>query len=160
MSNSSVKKYSVFSIVMLVITGLYILFIWWHSTLSADESTVESTNVLKIIEDFLRFIGFTPELTDHIIRKTAHFCEFALLGCLAVWNGYLINKKLLKNFTTVGFVCLSAAVVDELIQINSQGRSAEVFDVALDFCGALSGVIFFIIVISIIKFISKAKRKV
>lgn len=158
MDNSSLKKKNIFSIIMLIIIGLYILFIWWHSTLSADDSTVESTNVLKIVEDFLRFIGFNAELTDHIIRKLAHFCEFALLGCLAVWNGYLINRKIIKNFTTVGFLCLSTAVVDELIQINSKGRSAQVTDVALDFLGAVSGVVFFIILIFIINFFKKIRK--
>ena len=142
---------------MLVITGLYIIFIWWHSTLTAEESTVESTNVLLFVVNLLKGLGFTPELTDHIIRKSAHFCEFALLGLLTLWSAYLNNKKIIRNLMPIGFVCLATAVIDELVQIGSKGRSAEVTDVALDFCGAVTGVIIFLIIFVIVRLIKKAK---
>lgn len=157
MSKKVVSKHNIFSIVMLVITGLFIFFIWWQSTLTADESTVESTSVLYFIEKIIKALGFTPELTDHIIRKSAHFCEFALLGLLTIWNGYLRNRKFICNLMPVGFICLSTAVVDELVQIGAKGRSCEVTDVALDFCGAVSGVIIFLIVFGIVRLFKKAK---
>ncbi|MBR2280379.1 MAG: VanZ family protein [Ruminococcus sp.] len=157
MSKSKIYKHSVFSIIMLVITGLYIIFIWWHSTLTAEESTVESTNVLLFVVNLLKGLGFTPELTDHIIRKSAHFCEFALLGLLTLWSAYLNNKKIIRNLMPIGFVCLATAVIDELVQIGSKGRSAEVTDVALDFCGAVTGVIIFLIIFVIVRLIKKAK---
>lgn len=157
MSKGIIKKNNLFFIIMFIITALYILFIWWHSTLTAVESTVESTNVLKFITNILKAIGFTPELTDHIIRKSAHFCEFALLGCLTIWTSYVNNHKLIKNLMPAGFICLSTAVVDELVQIGSKGRSAEVTDVALDFCGALFGVVFFLIILSIVRLFKKVK---
>ena len=157
MSKSKIHKHSVFSIIMLVITGLYIIFIWWHSTLTAEESTVESTNVLLFVVNLLKGLGFTLELTDHIIRKSAHFCEFALLGLLTLWSAYLNNKKIIRNLMPIGFVCLATAVIDELVQIGSKGRSAEVTDVALDFCGAVTGVIIFLIIFAIVRLIKKAK---
>lgn len=157
MSNSIIKKKNVFYIIMMILIGIYMSFIWWHSTLSADESSLESAAVLEFVTRFLKSIGFTADLTDHIIRKSAHFCEFALLGLLTIWCGWLKNHRLIRNFTTAGFVCLGTAVIDELVQIGSKGRSAEVTDVALDFCGAVSGVIFFIIIISIVKIFRKAK---
>lgn len=157
MSKSKIYKHSFFSIIMLVITGLYIIFIWWHSTLTAEESTVESTNVLLFVVNLLKGLGFTPELTDHIVRKSAHFCEFALLGLLTLWSAYLNNKKIIRNLMPIGFVCLATAVIDELVQIGSKGRSAEVTDVALDFCGAVTGVIIFLIIFAIVRLIKKAK---
>ena len=157
MSKSKIYKHSVFSIIMLVITGLYIIFIWWHSTLTAEESTVESTNVLLFVVNLLKGLGFTPKLTDHIVRKSAHFCEFALLGLLTLWSAYLNNKKIIRNLMPIGFVCLATAVIDELVQIGSKGRSAEVTDVALDFCGAVTGVIIFLIIFAIVRLIKKAK---
>lgn len=155
MSKSIIKKRNVFFIVMLSVTGLYILFIWWHSTLTADESSVESANVLAFLENILRAVGIDAGLTDHIIRKSAHFCEFALLGFLNLWTAYAKNKKIVKNLMPSGFICLSTALVDELVQIKSKGRSAEVTDIALDFCGAFFGALFFIIVISVIKLFKK-----
>lgn len=141
----------VFSIIMLIITGLYIGFIWWHSTLSAMDSTVESLNVMYFLDDFFRMLGFNAELTNHIVRKSAHFCEFALLGCLSMWSAFLNKRRIIKNLTSVGFVCLVTAVVDECIQIYSPGRSAEVPDVVLDFCGAAAGVIFWFVIYGIVK---------
>ncbi|MCH5303676.1 MAG: VanZ family protein [Ruminococcus sp.] len=148
-----IKKHSLFSKIMLVITALYIGFIWWHSTLTAVESTVESTSVLLFVQNILKSIGLNANLTDYLIRKSAHFCEFALLGCLCLWTSYLHNKRIIKNFMPSGFVCLAVAVADELIQTGSFGRSAEVTDVVLDFFGAVSGALLFIIVISIVKLI-------
>lgn len=157
MSRVLPSKKKISFIILLIITALYIGFIWWHSTLTAEESTVESTNVLKFLTDFCRMIGFNAELTDHIVRKSAHFCEFALLGCLSIWTAHLNNRRIVKNLMPVGFVCLATAVIDELVQIGSAGRSAEVPDVALDFCGAVSGVIFLIIIVLIIRLFKKSK---
>lgn len=151
-------KHNVLYIILFIITALYILFIWWHSTLSAEESTVESNNVLYFFMGFFKNIGISSELGDYIIRKSAHFCEFALLGLLCIWCSYIKNKVIIKNLMPAGFVCLSTAVVDELIQINSEGRSAEVTDVALDFFGAVSGALFFLLIFLIIKLFKRVKQ--
>lgn len=151
MSKVVPSKKNISFVILLIITAVYILFIWWHSTLTADESSVESANVLEFLINFLRSLGINAELTDHIVRKSAHFCEFALLGCLTGWTFYSNNKRIIKNLLSIGFICLSTAVVDELVQISSMGRSAEVPDVALDFVGAVFGLLFFVIVIVIIQ---------
>lgn len=147
----------IFTVIMFVITALYIAFIWIHSTVNAEESTVESTSVLKFLSKIFVNIGLNVELTDFIIRKSAHFCEFALLGCLCIWTAYRINRKIIKNLLQVGFVCLAVATIDEIIQIYSPGRSSQVSDVLLDFCGAAAGVIFFILVWFIIRLFKKVK---
>ena len=151
------KKKNALFIILLIITGLFILFIWWHSTLTAEESTVESTIVLKFLKNFLRSIGINAELTDYIIRKSAHFCEFALLGFLTLWTSYAKNKKIIKNLMSCGFICLITAVVDELVQIGSEGRSAEVTDVALDFSGAVAGAVFLILILLIVRLFKKKR---
>lgn len=153
------SKHNVFYIILFVITTLYILFIWWHSTLTAEESTVESNNVLFFFTGFFKNIGINAELGDYIIRKSAHFCEFALLGLLCIWCSYIKNKSIIKNLMPAGFVCLSTAVIDELIQINSKGRSAEVTDVALDFIGSVSGVLIFLLIFLFIRLLKRVKQR-
>ena len=151
------KKHSLLFVFMLALTAAYIVFIWIHSTMSADESSIESGNVMKFLNDFLVMIGLQGDLTDHIVRKSAHFCEFALLGFLSLWTAYINNKRIIKNLLSVGFVCLATAVVDEYIQLYSVGRSAEVGDVVLDFFGACAGVLFFIAVTAVIALFKKIK---
>ncbi len=157
MSKNIVSKRKTFFIIMLIITGLYIAFIWWHSTMTAEKSATESLTVLSFIKNIFKAIGINSNLTDHIIRKSAHFCEFALLGCLTTWTAYAGNHRIVKNLMSTGFVCLGTAVIDELVQISAKGRSAEVTDVALDFCGAVAGFLFFILIFAIVRLIRKAK---
>lgn len=159
MKSNEIKKFSVFAKIMFVITGLYIAFIWIHSVMSAEKSTVESTRVLELLINFLKSLGINAELTDHIVRKAAHFCEFALLGCLTIWCGYLINKNIVKLLLPVGGVCLAVAIIDEIIQIFSPGRSCQFSDVILDFSGSICGAVFFILIIIIILLIKKRKSK-
>lgn len=159
MKKNETRKIKVFTIIMFVITGLYIAFIWIHSTMNAGKSTGESTYVLEFVTNFLKTIGISTQLTDHIIRKSAHFCEFALLGCLTMWCGYLINKNILKILIPAGCVCLFVAITDEFIQLFSEGRSAEIKDVLLDFTGSICGATFFILIIIVTILIKKRKNK-
>ncbi len=161
MKRNETKRLNAFLIVLFIITGFYIAFIWLHSAMNADASGGESLYVLKLLNDFLRFIGLSAQMTtDHIVRKSAHFCEFALLGCLCMWCSFLFNrKKVITGIMPCGFFCLFVAVTDEYIQLFSEGRSSEVKDVLLDFIGSICGVVFFIIIILIILLIKKRKRR-
>ena len=159
MNKNETERFTAFTTVKFVITGLYIAFIWVHSLMSAEKSTVESTRVLDFLINFLKSLGINAELTDHIVRKTAHFCEFALLGCLTLWCGYLLNKNIVKLLLPVGGVCLAVAIIDEIIQIFSPGRSCQFSDVILDLSGSICGAVFFFFIIIIILLIKKRKSK-
>ncbi|MCR5652433.1 MAG: VanZ family protein [Ruminococcus sp.] len=159
MKRNKTCRINVFAIILFVITGLYIGFIWIHSTMNAETSTGESMFVLEMLTNFMKSIGINAELTDHIVRKSAHFCEFALLGCLSMLCVYLINKNIIKDLMPSGFVCLFVAVIDEYIQTYSPGRTCEVKDVLLDFTGSIFGATIFIILIIIILLIKKRKKR-
>lgn len=156
---NKLKRKRIFPLIMIIITALYIGFIWIHSTFSADDSSAESTGVLNILKNILDSLGVNVDITEHIVRKSAHFCEFALLGLLSLWTAYSLNGKVLSNLMPCAFVCLATAVIDELIQIYSPGRSSQVTDVALDFCGAAAGVVFFILVLSIYNLVKKERNR-
>ena len=153
------KKSVIFFWILTAVTLLYIGFIWVHSTMSAADSSAESATVLTVLEYFFKTIGLGVELTDFIVRKSAHFCEFALLGFLVISTHYLKNRKIIINLTSIGFICLCVAIIDEIIQIYSPGRSCQVTDVVLDFFGAVAGVCFYLIVYGIYR-VLKRKRNV
>ncbi len=77
-------------------------------------------------------------LTEHIIRKTAHFAEYAVLGGLTAraYGSYgrhrICNRDALMLIFMVPFV-------DETIQIFVAGRSGQISDVWLDMSGAAVG---------------------
>ena len=66
---------------------LYICFIYGNSLTPASVSSKESGFVLTKIQEIFSMAGWeTLWLTEHLIRKGAHFAEYALLGFLGFWT--------------------------------------------------------------------------
>lgn len=111
---------------------LTLAVIWGHSLMPADTSSSESS----AIGELLRAI-FGWSVSEHFVRKSAHFTEFSLLGAQL----YL----LWKNGTWAGAARsvgagFAAAFLDETIQLFSPGRSGQIPDVWLDTAGVAFGV--------------------
>ena len=129
-------------------------FIWGNSMKSIPESQAMSLSLLSRIKPLLDAIFGPDRITDHIIRKTAHFCEFALLGAELRLLFLLLRQRGLQGSANSLFAGLAAAVADEAIQIFSQ-RGSRVADVVLDF----SGVFFGALVIVLIAFLCGRRRE-
>ena len=85
----------------------------------------------------LSWIG--EETLHRIVRKAAHFAEFAALGITV--GGFSVNLGYLhrrKYIALPAWITLLTAVCDEFIQYFS-GRGSMVIDVLLDYSGALFG---------------------
>ena len=66
-----------------VILILYILFIYSNSMRPAVQSSAESGRVLRLLQKLAADTGIAvPWLTEHIVRKCAHFIEYTGLGIL------------------------------------------------------------------------------
>ena len=117
--------------------------IWGNSLLGKEESASLSGGVTA----WLNSIGIP--VTDHFVRKTAHFCEFGLLGSELMMLFWLRGGVSLQSGCNAAFGALLSAVTDETIQIYS-GRGSQVQDVVLDFSGALTGILFVSLTISLI----------
>ena len=126
---SSVALRAILTVLSVMAVGL----IFYHSSLNAAESSEQSGALLEVINAFLRSIGAGIELSEHFIRKTAHFVEYFMLGLLlnGTWHAYTGNRRQTPVYASA---CgLAVAVCDELIQLTSAGRSCEAADMALDF---------------------------
>ena len=66
----------------IIITFFVIGFIWWNSSKNGEESSGISQGVLYEIMQIFARIGISTDITEHIIRKLAHFTEFTALGIL------------------------------------------------------------------------------
>ena len=116
---------------LLIVT---LCFIWSNSLVGKESSASLSGKVTS----WLNGIGIP--VTDHFVRKSAHFCEFGLLGCELLLLFWLRSGLHVQNRCNAAFGALLAAVTDETIQIFS-GRGSRVQDVLLDFGGALTGIL-------------------
>jgi VanZ family protein len=114
--------------------------------------------VLNLIQNAAGFIGVSPKLfTEHLIRKTAHFCEYALYGfllCVTVraWYGGFKSRIFM-----VLFLGLIVPVSDEFLQLFADGRVGAVQDVVLDFSGFVAAAILYAVLKRLARF-HKNKR--
>ena len=109
-------------------------FIWSNSMVGKEGSA----SLSRTVTAWLNGIGIP--VTEHFVRKAAHFCEFGLLGCELMLLFWLRSGVHFQNLCNAAFAALLSAVTDETIQIFS-GRGSQVQDVVLDFSGALTGIL-------------------
>lgn len=116
-----------------VLTLLWIGFIFWHSSRSASQSDKESLGLLAYIQKLL------PWMTHRMLRKLAHFGEFAIAGALLTGTFFHAKNFILLKPLSFG---LLTALCDETIQLFSEGRSSSIKDLWIDFSGVLLGTLF------------------
>ncbi len=103
----------------------------------ASESQKLSDAVKEVLEQVLPEDFFKGSGDDGtLLRKLAHFTEFAVLGAeLALLFWEILQYTLIAPL----FGGLLAAVTDETIQIFIEGRGSSVKDVWIDFGGVAAG---------------------
>jgi VanZ family protein len=129
---------------VLIFLGLILLmvgFIWTNSSLSRATSGAQSGFIVRYLRPLMDPNGVLPEATFHLlIRKAAHFLEFAMLGLLFGGLFRFVSAKSGKQFWSLPILLtLLVAVLDEYIQVFS-GRGSAVADVLLDFSGGITGI--------------------
>ena len=112
-------------------------FIWGNSLLPAQTSAAFSSWVKNILLFFLPD-GEPTAIQGHgLLRKAAHFLEFACYG--ALWCRYLLLGKRKPALGVLPGVC--TACIDETIQCFVPGRGPRVTDVMIDLSGFSLGLV-------------------
>ena len=137
-----------------LLTLAMMLLIFFFSTESGEASDERSGIITEPIirltyTDYDRMNPHEQQIiydnVSLVIRKLAHFTEYAMLGillrlCLESWFGHRVRSE-----WTLAWISLAGgafyAATDELHQILTDGRSGQFKDVLLDSCGVLLGVI-------------------
>ena len=136
-----------FRIIVFVLTFSVIAFAFIHSSMPSEVSGDESESVMNVLQSILNFFGFKGELTDHLVRKLAHFTEYTAMGMLFVSCAYSFDRiRPYKYYSQILLSGLATAVCDETIQLNVPGRAGMVTDVLLDFAGVITGALFMLLV--------------
>ena len=121
-----------------------IWFIFSNSMAVAQVSSASSGRVLTLLQGALRRLGhpaLAQRLTQHVVRKMAHFCEYMLEGFLLMLCMRVYSRHPLRHITVPMLGGVLTALTDETIQLYSPGRSSQVIDVWLDSVGVLAGIL-------------------
>jgi len=121
-----------------------IWFIFSNSMAVAQVSSASSGRVLTLLQGALRRLGhpaLAQRLTQHVVRKMAHFCEYLLEGFLLMLCMRVYSRHPLGHITVPMLGGVLTALTDETIQLYSPGRSSQVTDVWLDSVGVLAGIL-------------------
>lgn len=115
---------------------LILAFIWGNSLMPGEISQAISNWVQNLLMET------RPDSTGNpagngILRKFAHFTEFAALGMTLGWLFGMLQKK-----KPVPFLWgVLAACIDETIQAFVPERAPGLRDVLIDSCGVLAGML-------------------
>ena len=121
-----------------------IWFIFSNSMAVAQVSSASSGRVLQLMQAALRRLGhpaLAQRLTQHVVRKMAHFCEYMLEGFLLMLCMRVYTRRYVRHISVPMLGGVLTAMTDETIQLYSPGRSSQVTDVWLDSVGVLAGIL-------------------
>ena len=125
-----------------ICTALVILnlaFIWGNSLMNGTQSGNLSGGIMEWINSILGLDEAGAQLLHLLIRKAAHFTEFACLGALLAWRCRLTEER--HGILFPSLLAMAAALVDESIQLITPDRGPSLTDVWIDTSGALAGIL-------------------
>ena len=115
-------------------------FIWGNSLTSGADSGAMSGRIMEWINQFFRLDEGGAEKLHHLIRKMAHFTEFACLGLLLTWLFGMTGEKKGHLFCMPLLCGMLAACADETIQVFVPDRGPSPIDIWIDTCGVAAGI--------------------
>ena len=131
-----------------IMTAAVMAIIFLFSCEDGEESKEVSENLLGLIIEHLGNI-----VSHNVLRKIAHFTEYTALGFFMCGAIHFSFEK--KRFYVPLIPCALYAVSDEIPQYFVPERACRIFDVFIDTCGSLTGILIFLLIALIL---TKRKR--
>lgn len=126
--------------------------IFWLSSKDGNQSQNMSDSVRGILMKL-----FGPLLKSFIVRKFAHFFEYAVLGFL-IGCAFFLSRRRFSPITAV--ICSALySISDEIHQYFVPGRACRIFDVGVDTLGALTGTLILAFIILIVNSIAIRRKE-
>ena len=120
-------------------------FIWGNSLTNGEDSGNLSGGIMAWINAFLRLDAAGADKLHWLIRKGAHFTEFACLGLLLTWLFGMMGEKKGHLFCMPLLFGMMAACADETIQVFTPDRGPSPIDIWIDTCGVAAGIMILIL---------------
>lgn len=150
MFTTKAKKTEFVILISLLIINL--LFIWGNSLPDKASSKKSSTEIVEIVKPILEPVVGSGNVTDHLVRKLAHFAEFYSLGVILTLLLIVRDKVRLQPILNILYFGFFVALTDETIQLFT-GRGSQVQDIWLDFIGFVTGIGFILLIFLLAKFL-------
>jgi|SRR4030095_4130956 VanZ family protein len=124
------------------------LLVWMAFISFASTGEFSAVNTSRFIGPLLLWLfpDISAEnlmLAHALIRKTAHFCEYFLLGLLAARAFVSSSRLTLRNywFQCATMLVVAYALIDEYHQSFVPSRTASIFDSFIDIAGGVTGIV-------------------
>ena len=134
-----------------------IMFIFRNSLENGAQSSARSQAVMQLVNSALAKVHLGP-LSEHLIRKLAHFSEFALEGFLLMLCIRVYTKHFVRHMSWPLLGGMTTALMDETIQLHSPNRTSSVVDVWIDMSGVVAGLLFALIILLIVLLLFGGKK--
>lgn len=129
-----------FRILFPALLVMCLVMIFGFSSEAGEDSSGRSLQVMEWVNKALDNMDINFRVTHTMVRKTAHFLEYFLLGLLLLMTLRVYTRRVVGHLGWALFGGLLVPVVDETLQLFTPGRSGQLTDVLIDFGGAFSGI--------------------
>ena len=123
-----------------LLTAAFLGFIFFNSMQDSVASDAQSDSVKGVLQSFFDWLHIDSGTATFLVRKAGHLLEFFVLGCLLCVDIRILTRNWWARIFAPLFFGILFPVLDETIQLFTPGRSSEVRDVLIDFCGVCIGV--------------------
>lgn len=153
--------------IFLILIIINCIVIFYFSNQVGNVSSSSSGRTVNFIAQILPSLRNMPEtqkeivcseVLQPIVRKTAHFSVYMLLGFLTMNFALTYKGTNYQKGLCSWLYCILYAITDEIHQFFIPGRSCEFRDICIDSLGALTAILIVILVISLIRKILYNKR--
>ena len=152
-------KKTIFAVLLVFWMG----FIFFMSCENAEKSSNTSGQTIRVVLSVVPEFEKQPEEVkvniieklQFIVRKSAHFIGYMILGILA--SGLILQyENINKKYPLAFLICVIYAISDEIHQLFVPGRAGQVRDVLIDSAGSFLGII---LVMAFVKILIKFNKK-
>lgn len=144
--------------ILSILLALWMAFIFSMSSQNSEISSNTSGGTIRIVLSFVpKFAEQSEEVQEHIIenlqfivRKSAHFIAYMILGIILILLLLQFNSINKKPQVALA-LCVFYAISDEFHQFFVPGRACQLRDVLIDSMGSLTGILLVLLCLKIFK---------
>ena len=127
-----------------------IAFIFRNSLEWGALASARSQAIMQKINEILSVVNLGP-LSEHTVRKLAHFAEFTLEGFLLMLCLRVYTNRFVRHISWPLLGGMTTALLDETIQRFIPNRTSQVTDVWIDMAGVVFGALIALILLLIVR---------